>query len=875
PIDHEVDGVDRYDGNWNMSLDTHENLDYLVAVSGSSLDVGWMTYGWMAVHRLDGSIASGNSSYKLPFREDDVEVDYSNIGGGTEPDFDSTESWVDVVPDATAPATQGKSLAFAAFANGGFGVFTVENVPATLVSSPSNQTAEAGSTVTLTANVTGSPNSFVWYHNGVPVPAAPYYQGYNKAALTIVGVTPSDAGSYQLKWTNPLSGAGETAAATLTVTGDFTRWAGASDIFPSNVDPTPLPGELVGDAPFTLRAGGLQAFDTLNADTGYTWGETSFYRYEQLAGDFDKRIRLVSLTAEPAGEEINLFARAGLMLRQSASANTPTLEIFAANPASASGNLVRVAGRGLVNQVYSQTLSRSYPRVSDNLPNQWLRVRRVGNAFSFYVGTNGTAWTLVAEQYQSFPSTVLFGAFASPDDASGASYAVAEFADYGDVSAADSTAPVLISGGTIDGQWVGLKFSEPIHSLSAGNPANYTLSQGTVVTAQTGISAHTVYLKVFGLTNDTFTVTVGTNVVDLAGNPVAANSTVTVKKSAWTSTDIGIIQNSEARPTVGDDPYVVGQSVAVSSDTNPEVEFVGGGSNGYDPGDFLHYLYRPYTGDFDVVVAVERFDRRGIAGGYANGGIHVRSALYREDDSTGADRTKVKDYVNVTYYEASGPGRPAIEIFRVDDGGNYGLGQTDMNINNELDGVVGYFGSLIGSDAAGNLIPNASPSVARWLRMTRVGDEFTASYSYDGVNWHAQTRAEETVVPVLPATVLVGFGFQNDTGYGTTYAGNGTFITNEAEERVWTQNESNYGVVRVSHFGDFDTAFPTNPPVLNVGYGTDGTVVLTWTGTGWTLQSAAALDGTFAPAGLPVNTTGDANTVIVTPAAAGYYRLSQ
>ena len=877
PIDHLVDGVDRYDGNWNMSLDTANGLDYLVGVSGSSLDTGFMTYGWMAIHRLDGSIASGNSSYKLPFKEDDVEVDYTNLGGGAEPDFDSTESWVDIVPDATAPANLGKSLAFAAFANGGFGVFSIGNVAATLVSSPVDQTAVAGSTVTLTASVTGSPNTFRWYRNGVPLPSAAYYLGYNKAVLTISGVTPADAGSYQLKWTNPISGAGETATATLTVTGDSVRWTAAADIFPPNLDPAPLAGEIITNtASFTLKAGGLKAFDAVNEETGFTTGDTSFYRYEQVAGDFDKRVRVVSLVPEPVSEEVNLFARAGLMLRQSASANTPTLEIFAANPATTQGNLVRVAGRGLVNQVYSQTLSRSYPGVAANLPNQWLRVRRVGNAFSFYVGTNGTAWTLVAEQYQNLPSTVLFGAFASPDDVSGTSYAVAEFADYGDVINADTGAPTFDSAGTLDGQWVGLKFSEAINSVSASNPANYAVSQGTVITAQTGISPNTVYLKVFGLTSETFTVSVTGGVVDLSGNAVAPGSSVTAKKSLWTSTDIGIIQNPTARPTSGDDPYVIGQSVAVSSDTNPEVEQVGGGSNGYDPGDFLHYLYRPYTNDFDVVVAVNRFDRRGIAGGYGNGGIHVRSALYRDDESTGADRTKVKDYVNVTYYEASGPGRPAIEIFRAEDGGNYGLGQTDLNINTVVDGVVGYFGSLIGADAAGNLIADSSPTVARWLRLTRVGDTFTSSYSYDGLNWHVQTRGEGAIVPDMPDTVLVGFGFQNDTGYGTTYAGNGTFTTDESGNRVWTQNESNYGVVRISHFGDFATAFPVVPPTLNVSQGAGGTVVLTWTGTGWTLQSSASLNGAFGPAGLPVETVDGVNTVIVTPAVAqGYYRLSQ
>lgn len=69
---------------------------------------------------------------------------------------------------------------------------------------------------------------------------------------------------------------------------------------------------------------------------------------------------------------------------------------------------------------------------------------------------------------------------------------------------------------------------------------------------------------------------------------------------------MGSIQNPNSRPTVGDDPYRVGQAVALSSDENTEVEIIGGGSNAWNSGDFLHYLYKsgPLTGDFDVAVAV-------------------------------------------------------------------------------------------------------------------------------------------------------------------------------------------------------------------------------------------------------------------------------
>jgi len=655
-------------------------------------------------------------------------------------------------------------------------------------------------------------------------------------------------------------------------------WTGATDVFPENVTPTPATGSVITNAnSFILKAGGLAAFDRVDPETSLTTGDTSFFRFEDLIGDFDKKIRLVSLAPEqvdpnvPPPEGADALTRAGLILRSGAIANTPTLEIAAFNPLSATGNFVRVAGRGLSNQIYAQVLSRNYPGVTETLPNQWLRVRRVGNAFSFYVGTNGVDWSLIADQYQVFPATVQFGAFASPDNAEGTSYAVAEFADYGDVEVVDAVAPTLVSTGTLDNQTIGLKFSEPIASAGASVAANYTVSGATVVSAQTGVSPNTVYLKVTGLTSDTFTVTVVGGLVDVTGNPVAPGSTAAGKKSSWSVTDVGYIQNPNSRPTPGDDPYRVGQAVAVSSDTNPEIEIVGGGSNAYNPGDFITYVYREYPSDFDVVVAVNRFDKRGIAGGYANGGIHVRQGLYLPNNDVVAENTKVPAYVNVVYYEASGPNRAAIQLNRPNPGDNYGNNTPNLNTE-EIDGLLGWFTGLRTIDAAGNLSEQSSPTQAHWLRVVRSGTQFTALFSYDGLTWVTQDQAELDL-PNLTGTVLVGFAHQNDTGYGVppddTYAGNGTLN----EEGKNTQNESNYGVVRISHFGDFATAFPV--PQLNIQ--TSGAnVVITWIGTGYALQSAGTLGGPYTPAGLPVEVINGVNTVTVTPGnTPTFYRLVQ
>jgi hypothetical protein len=55
--------------------------------------------------------------------------------------------------------------------------------------------------------------------------------------------------------------------------------------------------------------------------------------------------------------------------------------------------------------------------------------------------------------------------------------------------------------------------------------------------------------------------------------------------------------------------------------------------------------------------------------------------------------------------------------------------------------------------------------------------------------------------------VLVGFGHHNDTGAGVPPEGN-TYAGNATPH----QNESNYGVLRISHLGDLATAFDVFEP---------------------------------------------------------------
>lgn len=266
PLERGVDGVERYDGNWSVALDTHPSLDYLVSISASSYDAGFFTYAWVAVHRLDGSIASGNSSYVIPVKEDDVILDYS---GSTEPDFDTTESWLEVVPDPTAPANLGKSYAYAALENGGFGVFEIKNVAAALQTNPSDTEVLAGSEVVLTAKASGSPNTYRWTRNGVPLTDSKYVKGSKSSTLTLSQILPSEAGEYQLQITNPLGNL-STTAAKVKVGGAYLR---------------PANGSLTENAVATASS---TAFDgppsrAIDGNTDGNWGGNSVFHSDNEA----------------------------------------------------------------------------------------------------------------------------------------------------------------------------------------------------------------------------------------------------------------------------------------------------------------------------------------------------------------------------------------------------------------------------------------------------------------------------------------------------------------------------------------------------------------------------------------------------------------
>jgi hypothetical protein len=617
------------------------------------------------------------------------------------------------------------------------------------------------------------------------------------------------------------------------------------DIRPADGSSVALSGNWLstGTYSFNMNGGGTGVRrDTRDPSAG---GDELTFAYETLTGDFDKQVAVTSLTnayyADSLGTAVDtnlltdpsapfpvdVWARAGLMVRSSTNAYSQCLKILAANPAGA--NQVAVWGRGIDAQNYTD-FNRRLGGVSNNLPSQYLRMKRVGNSFSFYVSKDGVVWTLMAQRYQEMSNSVMFGPFVgaslNPADTVGNtnglySRALASFTAYQTVQTGDTTPPQVVSVGTLDKTNIGVKFSEQVSSATATALANYSLSQGTVTGAKMGIAGDAVYLKVSGLTANTFTVTI-TNVTDTSGNKIAANTTVSGKASSgWTYSDIGYLQNPSPRtPTPGDDPYRIGQVVAVTSDDAPEVEILGGGGQIWNTGDYMTYTYSttPVSGDFDVVTKVSRNETPANHDGYPDSGLFLREALYNAGEAYTVEGTKVPHVANVTYAENT-QNRASIPLWREAPHGGYGNGNP-FAWTTVLDGVKGYYPDVRVIDAAGAIDPQSSSFTARWLRIKRSGNGFTFYVSYNGLNWTVVDSATLSV----PSTLLLGFASTQNNSPGAApngaRAGNGHSL--DPSDPLYSvngtlSNEGNYAVQKVRLYSNTAQIGTVNAVLLPTG----------------------------------------------------------
>jgi uncharacterized repeat protein (TIGR01451 family) len=276
----------------------------------------------------------------------------------------------------------------------------------------------------------------------------------------------------------------------------------------------------------------------------------------------------------------------------------------------------------------------------------------------------------------------------------------------------DTTAPRVVSVGSLDGQSVGVCFTEEIDPSSGAalEAGNYQINGGSVVVDGVVIrpDGKSVKLHLFTPISGPFTLDV-LDVPDYAGNSTISSTNGQVL--GFAAQDIG-------------SPALLGGNYTCDNTT---FEIVGGGADIWANADQGYLATRTNSGNFDARVLVT--DLRGSNA--------ITKAVLTVREATNAESAALTISVN-----PPAPGRNQIEM---------GLRPTASNAT-----------VAVGTSFVPGGVPNA------WMRITRVGNLFTGYRSTNGVDW---VQLGQTNVS-LAATMQVGIGV---TAHDNTLLATGTF----------------------------------------------------------------------------------------------------
>ncbi|MFM1770732.1 MAG: hypothetical protein RJA22_3261, partial [Verrucomicrobiota bacterium] len=273
----------------------------------------------------------------------------------------------------------------------------------------------------------------------------------------------------------------------------------------------------------------------------------------------------------------------------------------------------------------------------------------------------------------------------------------------------DTTAPFLVSVGSLIGTNIGLCFNEPLDPISANDAINYVVNGGAaaVVSATLRADGRSVDLEVAGLGSapgTPFAVSVN-GVLDLAVTPNLSATSITGAVYGLNSLDIG----NPGDPQPGGGAFTC--SITVTA----------GGSDIWNNQDGFNFVYSERTGNFDVRVRVESLV---AANPWTKSGLMARENLTPGSRNLSAIVTP--------------PPVPTL------DGSGTGSNGYEANYRDTQDGGTG--GWPGGVNGAAPAYPNA------WIRLGRYRNVFTAYRSTDGINWTQMAQTTQT----YPGTIFVG-----------------------------------------------------------------------------------------------------------------------
>lgn len=181
------------------------------------------------------------------------------------------------------------------------------------------------------------------------------------------------------------------------------------------------------------------------SDFFYNSSDAGHFVYERRSGDFDLRARIARLDKTPTENN----AQAGLMWRESLAANSRHAYFLATPPAG--GNqyyaITRAtAGAAGVDWVFTNPSAR----LGVPVPNAWVRLKREGNIFIAFRGTNGVDWVELARLTNSFPADGYVGLATSARNNNAGQTTTAWYEEVGDFSPSITSQPQsqTVSSGT-------------------------------------------------------------------------------------------------------------------------------------------------------------------------------------------------------------------------------------------------------------------------------------------------------------------------------------------------------------------------------------------------------------------------------------------
>ncbi len=359
-----------------------------------------------------------------------------------------------------------------------------------------------------------------------------------------------------------------------------------------------------------------------------------------------------------------------------------------------------------------------------------------------------------------------------------------------------------------------LHFSSPMDPTALLNPANYVLGGGLTIAniLVNSNSYSSVTLLVNGTPTWPLSVAIN-NAKALGGGPSLAGSAFNVIPAVLAAADIG----ATADPAVPSYIDVFGANAFLVSCE---------GSDIWNNGDGINYLYEQKTGDFDVVVRQKSITK---ASNWTKGGLMIRESL----DPGSREWSILNTPLNVDNLQsAAGDGTGANQLQCVARPGTSGASEDWGN---------------------GLLIPPTYPNA--WVRLSRhtvtnldttVHCFINGYYSSDGVNWSLLGQNDTTTngdSTVLPDPVYVGIA---STAHHNDVVGAWPLL-----------------YVNTAEYDNYNSAYISAAPTISFNLGAGGTrFVLSW-GSAGHLESSPVLGpgavwtpvGLASPATIPITTT--------------------